>query len=578
MGAVIESWSEKCGPPEKLFSTCVLTDELGTKYYGASLTFYERFAKPLTEAQLEKLEMSNLLAEEDDARDKGNDDHTHRHAVYHCNKAICVVSRHPFFESFRRFLYFVYGVSVTGAHKIPIERYISHLMHEVQFPSPSRPRVLVQLGNDMISFDSHDDSQIPLSGATFVDALRNLGAENFIYAMLLALLEQKILVHSLRPWLLTSVSETICALMFPFHWQCPYIPQCPLALAGVLHAPLPFIAGVDSRYFDLYEEPPTDVTCFDLDTATVSHSVMRKSLKLSLLPKKPCKRLRLVLETVQKQMTNSAQKKSSDASAQSEQQLQLQRMGWEMTIREAFLRFMCTLMSGYSDYLRPIVKNPRRVNATDTGALFDLKAFLESRDKNSQDFYRRFSETQCFIRFIEERSFLSDKNVYNVFFDDCIRKMLQEGTYDCPLLDRDAFASNHTAVVPPARLLNPRNADKKYRYEHFPTKFDTELFETDLILKAKQENLPSPQSYNESSDKEECAKLGPNRTKQEVRTSLAEATKFNEESSLCWPRTLLFYGYSLWFQQLSALIEASQNKIKMLRLAFRVIHDIVDTP
>lgn len=28
MGAVIESWSPKCGPPEMLFSTCVLTDEV----------------------------------------------------------------------------------------------------------------------------------------------------------------------------------------------------------------------------------------------------------------------------------------------------------------------------------------------------------------------------------------------------------------------------------------------------------------------------------------------------------------------------------------------------------------------
>lgn len=65
-------------------------------------------------------------------------------------------------------------------------------MYEVPFPSPSRPRVLVQLGNDMISFESHDDSQIPLSGATFVDALRNFGSENFMYSMLLALLEQKV--------------------------------------------------------------------------------------------------------------------------------------------------------------------------------------------------------------------------------------------------------------------------------------------------------------------------------------------------------------------------------------------------
>lgn len=65
-------------------------------------------------------------------------------------------------------------------------------MFEVPFPSPTRPRVLVQLGLEMVAFESHDDSQIPLSGATFVDALKNLGSENFMYAMLLALLEQKV--------------------------------------------------------------------------------------------------------------------------------------------------------------------------------------------------------------------------------------------------------------------------------------------------------------------------------------------------------------------------------------------------
>jgi hypothetical protein len=82
-------------------------------------------------------------------------------------------------------------------------------------------------------------------------------------------------------------------------------------------------------------------------------------------------------------------------------------------------------MIGYSNHLRPIMKKPRDVNATDTGALFNLESFLKSRDKNSSDFYKRFSETQCFIRFIEERSFVSDKNAYNVFFDDCIVKVLQ---------------------------------------------------------------------------------------------------------------------------------------------------------
>lgn len=85
---------------------------------------------------------------------------------------------------------------------------------------------------------------------------------------------------------------------------------------------------------------------------------------------------------------------------------------------------MCSLMVGYAKHLCPIMKTPREINATDTGALFNLDSFLQSRDKNSQDFYRRFSETQCFNRFIEERSFISDKNAYNVFFDDCIEKIV----------------------------------------------------------------------------------------------------------------------------------------------------------
>lgn len=63
-------------------------------------------------------------------------------------------------------------------------------------------------------------------------------------------------------------------MIFPFQWQCPYIPLCPLSLAGVLNAPCPFIVGVDSRYFDLYDPPP-DVVCVDLDTNTIYLYVCR---------------------------------------------------------------------------------------------------------------------------------------------------------------------------------------------------------------------------------------------------------------------------------------------------------------
>ena len=66
-------------------------------------------------------------------------------------------------------------------------------MYEVPFPSPSRPRILMELGNDMIDLKSSDDSQIPLTGADFFETLKCLGTENLLYAMLLTLLEQKVI-------------------------------------------------------------------------------------------------------------------------------------------------------------------------------------------------------------------------------------------------------------------------------------------------------------------------------------------------------------------------------------------------
>lgn len=55
----------------------------------------------------------------------------------------------------------------------------------------------------------------------------------------------------------------------------------------------------------------------------------------------------------------------------------------EQKIQEAFLLFMASILRGYRDYLVPISKAPS-VGATDPSALFQLKAFLRSRDKVSK--------------------------------------------------------------------------------------------------------------------------------------------------------------------------------------------------
>lgn len=111
---------------------------------------------------------------------------------------------------------------------ISIERYVTQLLEEVQFPGP---RILIQLSAhrpERLILSQPEELPLPRSAAGFRQLLMNLGAENCLKVLLLALTEQKILIHSLRPDTLTAVAEAVSSLLFPFKWQCPYIPLCPL--------------------------------------------------------------------------------------------------------------------------------------------------------------------------------------------------------------------------------------------------------------------------------------------------------------------------------------------------------------
>jgi DENN domain-containing protein 4 len=113
---------------------------------------------------------------------------------------------------------------------------------------------------------------------------------------------------------------------------------------------------------------------------------------------------------------------------------------------------MASILRGYRDYLIPISK--ACVGATDPSALFQLNAFLRSRDKSHHKFFQSLMKTQMFIRFIEERSFVSDGDHGLAFFDEVAEKVVAfDGTpsEDVRLVDWDAGHSSETTkfILPP---------------------------------------------------------------------------------------------------------------------------------
>ncbi|XP_058480308.1 DENN domain-containing protein 4C [Solea solea] len=575
MGAKIECWAPNTRDPLPVFSTFVLTISSGEKVYGAAIQFFEPYQVDLL-SERQKIQLGLLTTVEKKIIPN---------RPVNTNKCICLLSRWPFFESFRKFLMFLYKLSVSGPHPLPIEKHISHFMHNVSFPSPQRPRILVQLSaHDTLILSQPVCTPLPLSGADYGTLLMNLGSENCATLLHFVLLESKILLHSLRPAVLTGVAEAVVAMIFPFQWQCPYIPLCPLSLAGVLNAPLPFIVGVDSRYFDLYDPPP-DVVCVDLDTNTIYLSDEKRHNNWKNLPKKPCKSLINSLSNLHRQLATVAVRQTAQESSavdmtpiEADFTWHKKKTALEMEIQEAFLRFMASILKGYRSYLKPITQAPS-VKATAADSLYDLQGFLKSRDRAHQKFYSQLTKTQIFIRFIEECTFVSDKDTGLAFFDDCVEKLFPsdkitdkgtkvegESSEDTRLLELDeSQKSEHTVFVMPPEPPADDGPDPipRYTYKGFP-RLQMDLFERPRVLRPALSSRAAGASLSSS------PALLAKRTKQEVKLAYKMAKRYYSNPPL-WARCLFSHCYSLWFICLPAAVRLAKSKSRAMQQAYNIL-------
>ncbi|KAF3692444.1 DENN domain-containing protein 4B Brain-specific gene 4 protein [Channa argus] len=554
MGVTVESWPLNAKYQLPIFSTFVFTSASGDKVYGAAIQFYESFPREqLSERQCVRLGLLSVV----DRRPITN-------RSLQVKKSICVLSHWPFFDVFQKFLTFVYRYSISGSHVLPLEKHISSFMHNVPFPSPQRPRILVQLSPyDNLLLCQPVSSPLPLSGASFLKLLQNLGPENACTLLLAVITEHKLLLHSLRPDVLTSVSEALVSMSFPLRWLCPYIPLCPLQMADVLLAPMPFIVGVHSSYFDLYD-PPTDVVCVDLDTNTIFQSDDKKPLSWRSLPRKHSKTLFNTLTNLHKTLEKICTPVQEEATLEflltDYDQIYRRQKQLELEIQEAFLRFMSCLLRGYRTFLLPITQAPSDTT-TDCSSLFNLQGFLKSRDRTQQKFYSQLTRTQMFTQFIEDCSFVSDRHACLEFFDECVQKVDVEKPEEVRLIDLDdTHSGEHTVfIMPPEEPQEPDGSEcpALYSYETFPI-LKPELFDP------PQDQLRVPAKGSAPSSP------APRRTKQEIKLAQKRAQKYAAVPDM-WSKCLLGHCYGLWFIYLPTFVRAESSKVRALHTAYDVL-------
>jgi hypothetical protein len=221
------------------------------------------------------------------------------------------------------------------------------------------------------------------------------------------------MIHSLRPAVLTGVVEAISCIIFPFLWKYAYIPMLPLSKCDMIDAPGSFIFGMDSRYFDMFDTP-SSVICVDLDTNSMSLSEDCKNMNSRNLPKKAVNVLKSRFNILANEinfLTNRKRDLNRIGKTTIKEELEIKRREreCEIEIREAFLRFMTSLLHNYKAYLRTGMRRPDiKAKDRNLSTYYDIDGFIRSRDSSSQAFYRELVQTQLFNDFIINISFLSE--------------------------------------------------------------------------------------------------------------------------------------------------------------------------
>jgi hypothetical protein len=261
----------QCAPSSHIFSF-VLTTSNGRKQYGTSLVFWE------------PLDMMSVLRvqREMNAADQLSFDEPIR---YWTPCSLCLISHWPFLDAHVRILHQLRRLALSSVSLSP------HLLHLVfQIPVPPRGflQVHAKLASLNLCLSRPPPNRIPISQIPTDFLFQSLDADKIIRTVFALLTEQKVLLLSSRPHILTPVAETLCTLMFPFKWHGVYMPILPRALWDYCYAPVPFLAGIilpETGHTEIFE-PPEGVFAVWLDENRIEMIGAQQPYWLQSTPKR----------------------------------------------------------------------------------------------------------------------------------------------------------------------------------------------------------------------------------------------------------------------------------------------------
>ena len=239
----------------------VLTDEIGERTYGSCLIFWEELTNDIRESMepiYEEEEEINVEEKNEIKNEENNKEiksKVFKLKKYYTPKALCILSKFPFFTNCSLFLKELYKITFSSSTKIPIERIICGFVDSLYKQSyNSLIRFQIRKENLDFYFIPNYGKDWDINDQYLETIFRVLSIDIISIAWQGLLLEKKLFLICSSKETLIQVAHSFITLLFPFKWIHTYIPILPEKLKAFIESPMPLIFGIPFK-IDINELP-----------------------------------------------------------------------------------------------------------------------------------------------------------------------------------------------------------------------------------------------------------------------------------------------------------------------------------
>jgi len=522
----------------------ILTDENGERTYCSVLIFWEKLNND-TRKILEPTFEEEIPKTEEEIKNKIFKNKK-KLKEYYVPKALCILSRFPFFSNNISFLKCLYKIFTSSSTKIPLERAICgyvDALYKRSYDDLIRFNILNE--NIDFYFIPNYGKEWDINDHYLETLFRVLSIDIILIAWQGLLLEKKLYLICSSKETLLQVSHALTTLLFPFKWIHTFIPILPEKLRNFTESPMPLIFGIPFP-IDLNEIPDDGLSLIiNINKNRLENyreEIPKLTGKLKMVLEKKIKNLKEKFSIEKPQRTDEWMD-YLDAVESMERPENLPVID-SAEIREVFYDVFLHMFKNYQKYFKDKDDSKDENDIYEEDIEFKREIFLKDHGSNDEGtFLSMFCDTVIFNQFIKSIS-INEIGGSTRFFFECIKKGKDKNKL---------FLLN---IIPKNIILAPQIKiddfkGKEFFYPKFP-KLDQNLFiNYDVPIK------PYKSKFIFQKD-EWCY----------------EPTKLKKKD---WPRYFLYSIYEIWYQFFSFSIHFYEKETieQLMDFAVFLLEDLI---